>query len=137
MLASNIFTIETIQDKGAGPELRVKYPETQILLKARTTNVKSFLDFVDYFFCGTPKLWEPWNSLFPFHLALPRRLNKLITSWNDRRSRRVFFCIFFKLMNFQTSHFQTNEAKLETYLYLYLRNGKIKSYEILTAVRNQ
>ena len=118
MLASSIFTIETSQDKGAGPEFGVKYPETQILLKATTTNIKSFLDFVNYFFCGTPKLWEPWNPLFPFHLALPRRLNKLITSCNDQHLRHVFFCIFFKLMNFQTSHFQTNEAKLETYVYI-------------------
>ena len=53
MLASIISTIGKNDDKGVVPNLRVEYLETQILLMAPTTNVKSFLYFGDYF------LWYP------------------------------------------------------------------------------
>ena len=68
---------------------------------------KEFFAFWRSLFCGTPKLWGPWNSLFPFILALLGRLNKLITSWNDRRLRRVFV--------FLLGHFETNECEVSNF----------------------
>ena len=68
---------------------------------------KEFFAFWRLLFCGTPKLWGPWNSLFPFHLALPRRLNKLITSWNDRRLRRGFVCFCLAILKPRNAKFIT------------------------------
>ena len=58
------------EDKGAGPDFRVEYLKTQILLKATTTNIKSLRVscILEITFCGTPKLWGPWNLLFPLYL---------------------------------------------------------------------
>ena len=59
---------------------------------------KEFFAFWILLFCGTPKLWGPWNPLFPFNLVLPGRLNKLITSWNECRLRHVFLCFYLAIL---------------------------------------
>ena len=101
MLASSIFTIGKKSGQGCRVGIEGEVSRDSHFIEGPNDQRKEFLGFCRLLFCGTLKLWEPWNPLFPFHLALPRRLNKLITSWNDRRSRRVFLYFYlaiFKVM---------------------------------------
>ena len=82
---------------------------------------KEFLAFWRLLFCGPPKLLGPWNSLFPSHLALPGRLNKLITGWNDRSLRRVFLCFCLAISKLTNVKFQTFAYNSKTVWSSYLK----------------
>ena len=106
MFASIISTVGKNEGRGAGPDLKVEYLESQILLKASRTNVKSFLYFGDYFLWYAKVMGPCRNALFPLYLALPGRLNNLISSWNDWRSRRLFFIFTWGFSNQQVQSFR-------------------------------
>ena len=102
MLASRIFTIGKKSGQGCRTGIEGEVSSDSDFVEGPNDQRREFFGFCRLLFCETQKLWGRWNPLlFLFHLALLRRLNKLITSWNDRRSRRVFLCFYlaiFKLM---------------------------------------
>ena len=61
------------EDKDAGPDLKVKSPQIQSLLKAPASNVKIFHS-LEIIFVVPLSNGGPWNPLFPLYLALPGRL---------------------------------------------------------------
>ena len=109
MLANSIFTIGKTSGQGCRAGIEGEVSRDSDFVEGPSDQRKEFLGFCRLLFCGTTKLSKPWNPLFRFHLALPPRLNKLITiGTTDAR----IACFLFLL-----GHFQTNEAKFETFAY--------------------